>query len=263
MKRRAPQPPLPSRPGWWAIKHWNDCQSEARYDGSPWIMLYMSFLTDYEINIMDERDQLTYVKLLLIAGENGGYIKANPGEINYRIRSSKPFEIKNFQRFFEQHESLTRFINESTCFINEDTPARREEIREEEIRLEDKPIMAKSELPDVGRASDQPPKPLKPKKVKQSLDYDADPNFVEFWKAYPKKKAKAEGFKAWLEVGGGNGKATEIVEGCSRCVKERIFNKDPDRIPHPATWLRYHGWLDEKTKENNEGCFIRDEEVMF
>lgn len=98
---------------------------------------------------------------------------------------------------------------------------------------------------------------------KVSLDKDNIPplppkgdesRFDDFWKAYPKKKAKADAEKAW------NSKAVEgdkhihaILSAIERQKQSTDWQKDNGKfIPFPATWLRGRRWEDSDGVDGKE-----------
>lgn len=74
------------------------------------------------------------------------------------------------------------------------------------------------------------------------------PAFVAFWKIYPRKVAKAEALKAWIEQGAEDF-SEKVVTAIGAQAPEflaRSFEKVPlDRVPHAASWLRGKRWEDE------------------
>jgi hypothetical protein len=68
----------------------------------------------------------------------------------------------------------------------------------------------------------------------------ADSSFSEFWGSYPRKVGKGAAEKAWrsaVKVA----PADVILAG----ARNYVWPKDPQFIPHPATWLNQHRWNDE------------------
>lgn len=69
--------------------------------------------------------------------------------------------------------------------------------------------------------------------------------FDEFWEHYPKKVAKLDAIKAW-------GQLTMFdlveIEGVYELHCRSWRGKDPDWLPHPATWLRGRRWEDAVTR---------------
>lgn len=77
-------------------------------------------------------------------------------------------------------------------------------------------------------------------------DTDVSPKgFDEFWKAYPRKKARPKALAAYKKA-----IKTTDPETIIAAVKRHIENMKKEGratqyIPHPATWLNNEGWADE------------------
>lgn len=70
--------------------------------------------------------------------------------------------------------------------------------------------------------------------------------FDDFWKAYPKKKAKGDAEKAWNTIKPNELLAEQILQAVQRATTSIEWLKAGGQfIPYPATWLRDKGWLDE------------------
>lgn len=71
---------------------------------------------------------------------------------------------------------------------------------------------------------------------------DQDPDFVEFWKVYPRHTAKEGARKSWRSALK-KASAVDIIAGAER------YRDDPSRKPdftaHPTTWLNQGRWADE------------------
>ncbi len=71
-------------------------------------------------------------------------------------------------------------------------------------------------------------------------------SFDDFWTLYPKKVAKQDALKAW-------GKLTMFDLEEIDCVYDlhcRSWRgKDPNWLPHPATWIRGRRWEDDMSAE--------------
>lgn len=77
---------------------------------------------------------------------------------------------------------------------------------------------------------------------------EADPRFEEFWKAYPRKVAKAKARDKWgTKVKPGEGEA--VILDVERRVKTGEWQKGSPFIPHPATYLNQERWRDEGEPE--------------
>jgi len=66
--------------------------------------------------------------------------------------------------------------------------------------------------------------------------------FEAFYSAYPRHVAKQAAVKAWP----GDDLATKIMAALEWQAPE-FSKREPDKIPHPATWLNGKRWEDEKT----------------
>lgn len=79
------------------------------------------------------------------------------------------------------------------------------------------------------------------KKEKKTIEYPED--FEIFMKAYPKRKAKADAFKAWKQM-------NPSLEKCLGTIElqrqSHDWTKDNGKyIPYPASWLRGGCWDDD------------------
>lgn len=82
--------------------------------------------------------------------------------------------------------------------------------------------------------------------------------FEEFWRAYPRRTAKAAAKKSWE-------RATQkikadpdaIMAGVRRYV-EACVGKDQQYIAHPATWLNQQRWLDEEAEKPAQQAYSGD-----
>ena len=72
--------------------------------------------------------------------------------------------------------------------------------------------------------------------------------FDEFWRAYPRRVAKADATKEYAKVMRGPGAPTveQLLQAVARYSKT---TSDPKFIAYPATWLRQHRWQDEQDAE--------------
>ena len=71
-------------------------------------------------------------------------------------------------------------------------------------------------------------------------------DFDSFWALYPKKVAKADARKAWLQTKDIRPELTNLLNAVKAACKTEAWMKDGGKyIPHPATWLRGERWDDE------------------
>lgn len=68
----------------------------------------------------------------------------------------------------------------------------------------------------------------------------SDPEFAEFYAAYPKHEAPDDALKAWRSVRSDGASAAEIMAGLAR----HVFSPEHRYIPQPARWLRAGRWKD-------------------
>ena len=84
----------------------------------------------------------------------------------------------------------------------------------------------------------------KPNKTPSATGVAYTDSYLSFWKLYPNKKNKGEGFKAFKKI-----PAVEypiIKDGLLTAIKSSDWLKDNGKyIPHPASWLNSRGWEDE------------------
>jgi hypothetical protein len=73
-------------------------------------------------------------------------------------------------------------------------------------------------------------------------DYD-DPQFGEFWSAYPKRTGKRAAWKSWLAAVKRAGPA-EIIAGARAYAAVRA-GEDPTYTKDPVGWLNADRWADE------------------
>jgi hypothetical protein len=70
-------------------------------------------------------------------------------------------------------------------------------------------------------------------------------DFDTFWALYPKKVAKADARKAWLQTKDIRPELTNLLTAItSACKTESWMKSGGAFIPYPATWLRGERWDD-------------------
>ncbi|CAN2975623.1 helix-turn-helix domain-containing protein [Pseudomonas carnis] len=73
-----------------------------------------------------------------------------------------------------------------------------------------------------------------------------DEGFEQFWKLYPKKKARKEAIKAWAKLKANDElRQTLITALGSHCVSEDWAKENGRYIPNAATWINGERWTDE------------------
>jgi hypothetical protein len=75
---------------------------------------------------------------------------------------------------------------------------------------------------------------------------DADPAFVRFWTAYPKKRGKQDAYRAWETLHPDSPTAERIVQQVERAATTHDWRKDNGRfVPLPANYLSGRRFDDE------------------
>lgn len=70
--------------------------------------------------------------------------------------------------------------------------------------------------------------------------------FGAWWEIYPRKVSKQAAAKAWKARTKAKDLPDDLVEITQRFAAS-VADKDPEFIPHPATWLNQHRWEDVPT----------------
>lgn len=71
-------------------------------------------------------------------------------------------------------------------------------------------------------------------------------DFEIFWRAYPRRVAKAVARKAWFQTAKIRPPLEELLAAINNQCQSEQWQKDGGQyIPHPATWLRGERWSDE------------------
>jgi len=83
----------------------------------------------------------------------------------------------------------------------------------------------------------------KPSRASRSAVDELPPTFLEFWRNYPKKKAKGHALKAWSKL---SPPIDRVLAALEWQRNQPDWTRDLGQyIPHPATWLNSRSWEDE------------------
>lgn len=102
--------------------------------------------------------------------------------------------------------------------------------------------------PQGGSAPDQPEEPPveAPRRRKPSiLNKTQEMRFNRFWAAYPRKVSIADAEKAWAKISPDEDMTQTILSAVERAKRFDNRFRDPQFIPHPATWLNAQSWRNE------------------
>ena len=84
-------------------------------------------------------------------------------------------------------------------------------------------------------------------KLKPS-DVEKYPNFLRWWRCYPRKVGRGAALRSWIDLDGEN-IASQIISG----TKRYEFSPEVRYIPHPSTFLNQWRFLDaSETPEHSE-----------
>ena len=120
-----------------------------------------------------------------------------------------------------------------------------------DVNISAKNVNISPENADISEQSKVEKSRVKESKVKKSKECAnahsmraREAEFDLFWKAYPKKRNKADALSAFLKIEGVNVQtildAIERFKGCPEWKEQ-----DGRFIPYPAKWLKAKGWEDE------------------
>lgn len=76
-----------------------------------------------------------------------------------------------------------------------------------------------------------------------------DEKFDVFWKKYPRHIAKKNALKAWQKLKVDDALFEKIMHALEKALVTLQW-KNPQYIPHPATWLNGERWEDEVESAN-------------
>lgn len=96
-----------------------------------------------------------------------------------------------------------------------------------------------------------PPAGKKQRRATTGSDIPLQNRFDRFYKVYPRKKSRASAEKAFVKLNPDEQQVEAMIAGVLRAMKSEQW-RDPQFIPHPATWLNAAGWLDEIQTEYSE-----------
>lgn len=93
-------------------------------------------------------------------------------------------------------------------------------------------------------SSDREEKRREEKTQKRVFEYSKE--FEDFWKIYPKKVSKIEGWIEWEKINPDERVREKIMSGISEQLKLEDFVKENFRfVPHASRWLKKRRWEDE------------------
>jgi len=107
----------------------------------------------------------------------------------------------------------------------------------------DQRVTTKQEVKNVKNVKKDKDKEKKTYKKKERVTVYSDV-FEQFWEVYPKKVGKKKAFDSWENLNSDLPPIQAVVQSV-KAHKQSTWWANSRYIPHPATWLNGHGWLNE------------------
>lgn len=216
------------------IKNWDKFQ-HFKDRRPPWIKLYREILDQRDIMLLSDCSHRVLIGLWLLASEDPVMEGNLPSidDISFRLRIEKSKIIKSLEEL-----SSFVYLDDAKMLSKEyqvDAPEIEKEI-EKEVEKEVE-IPSSSSMKDIkfGEVS----------KAKSSRKIETPPGFEKFWEVYPRKVGKKAALRAYSKLKPDTDTLTNILTAVSEQSKTLWVNKEPEFIPHPATWLNSERWNDE------------------
>lgn len=74
---------------------------------------------------------------------------------------------------------------------------------------------------------------------------ELEPEFSKFWEFYPRKKAKGDAYKAWIQTKSVRPQLAVILKALVVLRDSEDWTKENGQyVPYPASWLRAWGWAE-------------------
>lgn len=194
----------------WRIKGWSKFQ-HFKDRTPPWIKLYRDVLDDPDWHALDGDSAKHLVMLWLIASEDETHNGALPDNrrLAFRLRISE--------------QKVKSLINNLSHWLTQDDIS----VTSEQYQV-DAPEESRDRVETEAQAQDD--------------------NFETFWKAYPKKAAKAVALQEWkkAKINGEFDSLLTVLE--LQKASPDWLQENGKYIPHPAKWIKNKRWQDEIQK---------------
>jgi hypothetical protein len=69
------------------------------------------------------------------------------------------------------------------------------------------------------------------------------PRFAEFWAIYPRHVARIKAVEIWIKRE--LDQHADVIIAAIQLQRPEFMSREPDKIPHAATWLNQERWKDE------------------
>ena len=204
---------------------------------NPWFRLYHEFAIDPKVQMLSEKDQRRLIMLFCLRCCNGD-VTFHDEEVAFQLRINNDEWVESkaifvAKKFIDEHNRVLNW--DKRQYVSDSSTARVRKHRETTKRQCNVSVTP----PDTDTDTDKPPCP--PKKVDEYSN-----EFLEFWKHYPKKKAKGAAWKAWKKIKRPVETLVQIQTALLWQKKSKDWTKEGGQyIPHPSTYLNAKGWEDE------------------
>lgn len=181
----------------------------------PWIKLYNELLDDYEFARLQDASKLHLILIWLLASRSDNVLPYDAGWIGKRINATSKVDLDALRKagFILVNQTLQQAEQVASTPL---APCKQDARPEREGETE---------------------------KRDNFLNGHAE-EFEQFWFAYPRKVGKKQAMKAYATAV----KETKAETILAAIEKQKPTWKDPQFIPHPATWLNRGSWDDEPSK---------------
>lgn len=104
---------------------------------------------------------------------------------------------------------------------------------------------------DLKRNADQIATKNQEPKTRTPQPPKGDFGFEEFWRAYPRKDAKAVALKAWVKLAPNDELRAQVIAHVASRAQTKDWTKDDGKfVPHAATFINQRRWEDEVKSED-------------
>lgn len=105
---------------------------------------------------------------------------------------------------------------------------------------------------------DQGVDPARARKAKRA----AEPTeFAAFWAVYPRKVARAKALATWIKIDPGS-ELIQLIQSAILGQRSGFLAREPDKVPHAATWLNGQRWNDAIESAGANGAATRSQRTL-
>jgi hypothetical protein len=178
----------------------------------PWVKLYYSILDDPDFIALEEVDRYRYIMCILIASRQNNVIPNDPTYLARVMRLTGEVDV-------------TPLIRAGFLLA----PRRRDASKPIERHKQD--VLSETEI-----------------EAETDKEAESCDEFSRVWEVYPRKVGKEAARKAWERTAKDRPHLDTLLNAIISQKKSHQWTKDNGQfIPHFATWLNQHRWLDEVT----------------